>query len=218
MIGRPWQYNPYNFFCFFFYRILSWRCNSNVEFCSTSPWEKEKERWNRRWWRGEIRGQKTKHGPDDSHIHTVVDSVIHWTNLSSECRNLYAYSVINTQETKRDRRHLKERSVYSRNCNKLHKTYMPPANIWPKFTNSGISGPSIDAPRPFRDPYRLFFKSQLRCQNPYFELDTEQDAMRKLFLIKRGGFHCIIFGTCLLDSYLSFRPRLFKSWIVLSTG
>ena len=64
----------------------------------------------------------------------------------------------------------------------------------------------------------FFVKSQLRCQNPYFELDTEQDAMRKLFLIKRGGFHCIIFGTFLLDSYLSFRPQLFKSWIALSTG
>ena len=33
----------------------------------------------------------------------------------------------------------------------------------------------------------VFFLSQLRCQNPYFELNTEQDAMRKLFLIKRGA-------------------------------
>ena len=66
----------------------------------------------------------------------------------------------------------------------------------------------------------LFFlkKSQLRFKNPYFEPDTEQDAMRKLFLIKRVGFHCIIFGTCQLDSYLSFRPQLFKSSIALSTG
>ena len=64
----------------------------------------------------------------------------------------------------------------------------------------------------------FFFKSQLRFKIPYFEPDTEQDAMRKLFLIKRGGFHCIIFGICLLDSYLSFRPQLFKSSIALSTG
>ena len=92
---------------------------------------------------------------------------------------------------------------------------MPLANILPQCTNSGICGPSIDTPRSLRDPYRFFFLSQLRCQNPYFELYTEQDAMRKLFLIKRGGFHCIIFGTCLLDSYLS---RLFKSWTALSTG
>ena len=96
---------------------------------------------------------------------------------------------------------------------------MPLANILPQCTNSGISGPSIDAPRPFRDPYPFFFfKSQLRFKNPYFEPDTEQDAMRKLFLIKRVGFHCIIFGTCQLDSYLSFRPQLFKSSIALSTG
>lgn len=27
----------------------------------------------------------------------------------------------------------------------------------------------------------------IRFQNPYFELNTEQDAMRKLFLIKRGA-------------------------------
>ena len=33
-------------------------------------------------------------------------------NLSSECRNLYTYSVINTQETKRDRRRLKEREAF----------------------------------------------------------------------------------------------------------
>ena len=28
-----------------------------------------------------------------------------------------------------------------------------------------------------------FLKSQLRCWNPYFELDTEQDEMKKLLLI-----------------------------------
>ena len=124
------------------------------------------------------------------------------------------HSVINTQETKRDRRRLKEREAFIlitvTNYTKvtcLQRIYDHSVQIAEFLVHPLI--------RPGLEIHIVFFLSQPRCQNPYFELDTEQDAMRKLFLIKRGGFHCIIFGTCLLDSYLS---RLFKSWIALSTG
>ena len=38
---------------------------------------------------------------------------------------------------------LKERGVYSHNCNKLNKTNMLSAKISKEFKNSGISAPSI---------------------------------------------------------------------------
>ena len=44
----------------------------------------------------------------------------------------------------RDKRRLKERGVYSHNCNKLNKTNMLSAKILREFQNSGISTPSID--------------------------------------------------------------------------
>ena len=47
---------------------------------------------------------------------------------------------------------LKERGVYSHNCNKLNKSYMLLAKISREFKNSQISRPEI--------------KSQHRCQNP----------------------------------------------------
>lgn len=34
-------------------------------------------------------------------------------------------------------------------------------------------------------PTRFFFKAQLQCQYPYFELDREQKAMCILLLIKQ---------------------------------
>ena len=63
-----------------------------------------------------------------------------------------------------DMRRLKEKGVYSYNCNKLNKTNMLLANILniervQKIINSGISTASIDTSRPSRDPYRSF-KSQ----------------------------------------------------------
>ena len=42
-----------------------------------------------------------------------------------------------------DRRRLKERGVYSHNCNKLNKTNMLSAEISKEFKNSGIPTPSI---------------------------------------------------------------------------
>ena len=67
------------------------------------------------------------------------------------------------------------------------------AKISRGFKNSGISSPPIDTSSPSRDPYRSF-KSQHRCQNPrivlpslvypYFELDIEQNEIRKALLIK----------------------------------
>ena len=44
----------------------------------------------------------------------------------------------------------------------------------------------IDTSRPFRDPDR-FFKAQLQYQNPYFELDIEQDEMGKLLFYQTGN-------------------------------
>lgn len=44
----------------------------------------------------------------------------------------------------------------------------------------------VDTSRPFRDPDR-FFKAQLQYQNPYFELDIEQDEMGKLLFYQTGN-------------------------------
>ena len=66
-----------------------------------------------------------------------------------------------------------------------------------EFKNSGISTPSIDTSRSSRDPYRLqiptsMSESSLRVivlpsfiVYPYFELDIEQDKIRKPLLIKQ---------------------------------
>ena len=51
----------------------------------------------RRW--DKTAEKKTQHGPDGSHIR-------------SECRNLYAYSAIDIQETKRDSRRLQDREAF----------------------------------------------------------------------------------------------------------
>ena len=61
------------------------------------------------------------------------------------------------------RRPLKERGVYSHNCNKLNKNNMTSAKIPnQRVINSGISASSVDMSR---NPYDSF-KSQNRCQNP----------------------------------------------------
>ena len=52
-----------------------------------------------------------------------------------------------------DRRRLKERGVYSYNCNELNKTDTLVAKISREYKNSA-STPSIDPSRPSRDPYR----------------------------------------------------------------
>lgn len=44
----------------------------------------------------------------------------------------------------------------------------------------------VDTSRPFRDPDR-FFKAQLQYQNPYFEVDIEQDEMGKLLFYQTGN-------------------------------
>ena len=51
-----------------------------------------------------------------------------------------------------DRRRLKERGVYSYNCNELNKTDALVAKISREYKNSASS--SIDPSRPSRDPYR----------------------------------------------------------------
>ena len=55
-----------------------------------------------------------------------------------------------------DRRRLKERGLYSHNCNKLNKTNMLSAKISREFKNSGISIPSIDTSGPSRDDIAVF--------------------------------------------------------------
>lgn len=74
------------------------------------------------------------------------------------------------------------------NCNKLHyKTDLLSVNISPQSEKySRQSGPSIDTLRPFRDPDR-FFKAQLQYQNPYFELDIEQDENYGQTLYQTGN-------------------------------
>ena len=58
---------------------------------------------------------------------------------------------------------LKERGVYSHNCNKLNKPNMLSAQTSREFKNDGISTPSINTSR---DPYRSFKSHQRLNQNP----------------------------------------------------
>ena len=74
------------------------------------------------------------------------------------------------------------------------------AKISREFKDSGISSPSIDMYKTSTDPYRSF-KSQHRCMSELslrvivlpslvysvagFELDSEQDELRKALLIKQ---------------------------------
>ena len=46
----------------------------------------------------------------------------------------------------------------------------------------------IDPEKPYRATFNQcgYFKLNFRCQNPYFELDVEQDAMRKHLLIQKS--------------------------------
>ena len=68
------------------------------------------------------------------------------------------------------------------NCNKLHLQN----SSFGKYITSLKNTPDIDTSRPFRDPDR-FFKAQLQYQNPYFELDIEQDEMGKLLFYQTGN-------------------------------
>ena len=82
-----------------------------------------------------------------------------------------------------DRRHLKESGIsgcYERVVCVLSVNYTL------QFINSRLASPSITSLGRFKRPISVFFfKAQIRCQNPYFELDFEQDAMSKFLLIKQ---------------------------------
>ena len=86
-------------------------------------------------------------------------------------------------------------SIYSHICNKINKiSKMFSTKIPGEFINSRISCPSIDTPRPSRDPYRSskcyrMFRvtMMLLSAHPYcFKLDIQQDAMHKRSLVNQA--------------------------------